>query len=409
METLLNRYRNVTVLLLALFAQLILLAYQVKTNEDVRLIRLWAVSAVTPLARLLETGRARANSLIEDYFDLVGVRQENRRLLAELGRLKMENQYLRAELGTAERAEALAAFQARSPSKTVAARVIATGAGQGSRVVFVDRGSNSGVQKGMAVIKPNGIVGRVMAVYPASSQVLLVSDANFAAGVVSQKHRVVGTLKGTGSSYCIVDYLQNEERVEVGEWFYTSGDDRLYPRGLPVGPVTSAGNGKTFKQVHIMPSGLEGGLDEVLIVIEGLHQPIPESQQAATGIYMLPAPQEEQPQPDAATAGDRSYLLSTEADRLLDHYKRVGEAQGHVFGEGPTPDFNIKPGEPASAPAQPPGEGGSTEAARAAPAVLSGQPQAAGATPTRKNLPAQLPKHRPAATSAKPPADEPVR
>ena len=48
MEFLLNRYRNLSVLLLAILAQLALLAYQVKSNQEVRLIRVWAVGAVTP-------------------------------------------------------------------------------------------------------------------------------------------------------------------------------------------------------------------------------------------------------------------------------------------------------------------------------------------------------------------------
>ncbi|HLW76613.1 MAG TPA: hypothetical protein VKS01_06495, partial [Bryobacteraceae bacterium] len=57
MEVLLNRYRNLTVLLLAILAQLILLAYQVKTNGEVRLIRVWAMTAVMPVARAIEAGR----------------------------------------------------------------------------------------------------------------------------------------------------------------------------------------------------------------------------------------------------------------------------------------------------------------------------------------------------------------
>ena len=58
MESLLNRYRNITVLLLVILAQLVLLAYQVKNDQDVRLIRVWAVTAVTPLARVLEGVRS---------------------------------------------------------------------------------------------------------------------------------------------------------------------------------------------------------------------------------------------------------------------------------------------------------------------------------------------------------------
>jgi rod shape-determining protein MreC len=375
MDTLLGRYRNVTVLILVLFAQLILFAYQVKTNQDVRLIRVWAVSAITPVARLVETGRARVTRFFENYLALVGVREENRRLTTELGRLKMENRFLKTELGTADRAQALTAFQSRYPSKTAAARIIATGAGPNSKVVFVDRGAASGVQKGMAVITPDGIVGRVMAAYPGTAQVLLITDPNFAAGVVSQKHRVQGTLKGAGKSYCLIDYIRIEERVEPGEWFFTSGDDRVFPRGLPVGQVKSLGVGKTFREIQVQPSGIATGLEEVLIVLEGVHQPIPEPQTGPPGIFMLPAPPADQPGAETTAREGSTFIMTTEADRMREQYKRIGEAQGHTYGEGGAPDFNIKPPEPAAT-AEPRGpETGATTPAPAKP-PLAGAPGA---------------------------------
>src|SRR5687768_14941207 len=111
MEFLLSRFRNLTVLLIAIMAQLTLLAYQVKSNEDVRLIRVWAVTAVTPLARVLEFVRQNTIGVVEKYFILINVRDDNKQLQTELGRLKMENQFLKSELRTADRAQALQAFQ----------------------------------------------------------------------------------------------------------------------------------------------------------------------------------------------------------------------------------------------------------------------------------------------------------
>src|SRR5580700_4904688 len=107
MEFLLNRYRNLSVLLLAILAQLALLAYQVKSNQEVRLIRVWAVSAVTPLARLLEGGRSGSVNFFKDYFVLLDVREQNKHLQADLNRVQLENQVLRSELDTAERGKAL--------------------------------------------------------------------------------------------------------------------------------------------------------------------------------------------------------------------------------------------------------------------------------------------------------------
>jgi len=359
MESLLTRYRHITILLLVLFAQLILLAYQVKTNEDMRLIRVWSVTAVTPLARLIESARSTAVRLVENYILLVGVRQENRSLEAELGRLKMENRFLTTELSTADRAQALLAFQRGTPSRTTLARVIGTGAGSNSKVVFVDRGSADRVRRGMAVVTPDGIVGRIEAIYPTAALVLLVTDPSFAAGVVSQKGRVEGTLKGRGRTDCLVDYLQNEQRVEVGEMFYTSGDDRLFPRGFPVGPVVSVQQGRTFKEVRVSPAGLRKGLEEVLIVLEGVHVSVPEVAASAGDVNLLPPPPADQASVSAAEPASEVPVLGTDADRLREQYRKIGEAQGHVFGEGAPgtrpPDFNLKLQErpPVQSPRQP--------------------------------------------------------
>ena len=113
MEFLLNRYRNLTVLLVAIVAQLVLLAYQVKSNGEVRLIRVWAVTAVTPLARAIEGGRSVTAHFFSDYFVLLDVREENKRMKRDLDRIEMENQYLRTQLNTADRACVFCRFSRR--------------------------------------------------------------------------------------------------------------------------------------------------------------------------------------------------------------------------------------------------------------------------------------------------------
>src|SRR4029079_6220147 len=290
MEFFLNRYRNLTLVVVAIVAQLLLLAYQVKSNGEVRMIRVWAVSAVTPLARVIEAGRSGTVHFVRDYFILLNVREENQRIKADLDRTKMDNQYLQSELSTADRAKSLAIFQQQSPSKTIAAHVIGNTTGVGAKVVIVDRGTGSGVQKGMAVIHPDGIVGKVTAAYPTASFVLLITDPSFAAGVISQKNHVHGTLKGQGYSTVIVDYVQNEQKVEPGEQFFTSGDDRIFPKGLPVGEATVVREGKSYKEIFVTPSGLQNGLEEVLIVTEGVHMAVPEGPATSQAVHLQEAP-----------------------------------------------------------------------------------------------------------------------
>ena len=344
MDFFLSRYRHLTVLLIVITAQLVLIAYQVKTNNDIPLIRVWAVTAVTPVEQGLEFVRRYTWGFVEDYFVLLGVRSQNEKLLHENGQLKIENNYLKSELSTADRARALSVFEARSPSKTVAARVIGNGTGANSKVVFVDRGSTSGVESGMAVVTPDGIVGKVVDAYPTASLVMLITDPTFAAGVVSQKNHVHGTLKGQGHAECLVDYVQNEEHVDIGEWFYTSGDDRIFPKGFPVGQVTAAPNGKTFKEIYVSPSGMQGGVEEVLIVLQGVHQEVPGEGAASPAYTILRAPNETTQTPEG---GPQPGTLATDADRLRAIYKQVGEEEKHTYGEGvpgsKPPDFTKIP------------------------------------------------------------------
>ena len=354
MESLLNRYRNITVLLLVIMAQLVLLAVSAKNDQDVRFIRLWTVTAVTPVARIIEGFRGGSTGFLHNYILLHDTHQENQRLHAELDRMKMENVFLKNELNTAERAKALQVFQQHTQSKTVAATIIATGAGSNSKVVFVDRGTASGVQRGMAVVTPDGIVGKVIAAYPTASQVQLITDADFAAGVVFEKSQVHGTLKGQGTPQCKVDYVAFEEKVEPGEWVYTSGDDRIFPRGFRVGIVKAVRPGQPFKEILVDPSGIQRGLDDVLILIEGVHQRIPDAPSGTQPIYIAPAPPGSESKPaDAAPLASPG----TEADRLRSQYQTLGEEQKHTYGENPPgtkpPDFTKlpNPGAPGQVPA----------------------------------------------------------
>jgi hypothetical protein len=193
---------------------------------------------------------------------------------------------------------------------------------------------------------------------------------------------------------------------------------------MPVGTVNVVRPGKTFKEIYLVPSGFQQGLEEVLIVIEGVHQQIPEARaESAPGVYIMPSPAvSSMPAPGAkGNAGGSapvtsppagmSSALMTDADRLRERYKQLGEAQKHVFGTGlpgsKPPDFNIdvnKPKAPqpgASAQTSPgSGTGAGPSAASpkpAAPAADSPRPAptqpATGQQPAaRSSAPATSPK-----------------
>jgi rod shape-determining protein MreC len=423
MESLLNRYRNITVLLLVVAAQLILLAVQVKNDRDIHFIRVWTVTAVTPFARVVEGLRGGSTGFLRNYILLHDVNAENRQLREEVGRLKMDNIFLRNQLSQADRAQALKLFQTHNPSKTLAASIIGAGAASGSKVVYVDRGSVEGVQRGMAVVTPDGIVGKVIASYPVASEVLLVTDPDFAAGVISQKNQTRGTLKGQGNGPCKVDYVPLEEKVEVGEWFYTSGDDRIFPRGFPVGIVTAVREKQPYKEILVDPSGLQHGLEDVLIILSGVHEEIPATPPGNQPVYVAPPPPEAVKSPaavdgTAAASGDATGAAAgaaaptTEADRLRAHYKAIGDAENHVFGEGlpgsKPPNFNLvlPPAGAKTGAAAPTGVTG-TKPAAAPPAKAPAAPTGVSGTSPDAASPPIKPPVAPTGVSGTKPAAAP--
>src|SRR5207245_8181848 len=93
MEKFLSRYRNVSILVAVLFAQVLGLAVQVKRsteNESTRLIRVWTVSAVSPLEKAIVWFQSGTSNLWHGYVYLRGVRQENGELKDEIGKLGRE-------------------------------------------------------------------------------------------------------------------------------------------------------------------------------------------------------------------------------------------------------------------------------------------------------------------------------
>lgn len=346
MDTFINRYRNISVLMTVIFAQLILLAWQVRTRQDTQGARVWAVTAVTPLARVVEEMRSGTVNFFKNYTMLSDAQRQNLQLKKELDALKLENSRLKTDLEFADRVQALSAFQQHSPFKYLGARITANAPGATAKVVYVDRGSAAGVIKGMPVVTPDGLVGKVVAAYPTASLLMMVNDPTFAVGVISQRNRVRGVAKGKGQNLLQIDYVQNEQKVELGELFYTSGEDRAFPKGILVGKVVATRVGRPFKEVQVDPVGFNLALEEVLIVTGGGHQPIPAEITAA------PAPDMQLLNPPTSDGADKDKFQAdvekaeTDADRIQQHYKRIeGWNGGKLGSSGRIPNFNAAPPE----------------------------------------------------------------
>jgi rod shape-determining protein MreC len=225
-------------------------------------------------ARLADGG----SGIFHDYFDLVGVQRENTRLRAELAREETQRTRL-AELETENlRLSNMLELKQALALRSAAANVIGADATGLARTLVVEGGSDQGFAAGMAVLSTDGVVGKIIAVGPGSSRVLLINDHNSALDAFDQRSRVRGIVAGLVDEGMVMKYVDRSEDVKSGDTIVTSGLDGIFPRGLLVGEVTSVvreGPG-LFLTVNVAPAADFRRLEQVLIVTQRMPQPPPE-------------------------------------------------------------------------------------------------------------------------------------
>ncbi len=281
MDTLFARYRNLVVLLALLVAQLAGLAVQVHRNRagvntldgsdpgGVRLIRLWADAVVSPPERLIHWTKTGCAWTWANYLDLRHVREQNQQLQKTVDRLRLEQAALLEDARQGQRLQAMLGFEEKYIYATVAAQVFGSGGSDRSHVFYIDKGADNGLKPDMAVITTAGIVGKVRDVFPHTAQVLAVNDPSSGAGVILEKTRIRGILKGDAEGRLEVVGILADERIQPGEKVLTAGGDQIFPRGLPAGVVEKIVRDPVrdgFIDVYIRPEAQLDGLDEVLVI-----------------------------------------------------------------------------------------------------------------------------------------------
>jgi rod shape-determining protein MreC len=136
-----------------------------------------------------------------------------------------------------------------------------------SHHILINAGTNDGVSKDAAVIAPEGVVGRVVVVTPFDAEVELLTDQTAAAGAFLFHSRLQGIVQGTGTKQLRLNFIPSSEPVTDGELVYTSGTDRVYPKGLPIGTVVSTKTEGIYQQILLESEVDFQRLEEVMVVL----------------------------------------------------------------------------------------------------------------------------------------------
>jgi rod shape-determining protein MreC len=258
------------VLAVALVIHTGLISLQGRRRIDASFVRMWILDSLGPMEKLVDRSSHGVFYFWDHYIALIGVNDENQRLKSENDQLRMQIATDHEAVLEAQRVRQLAGLRDSGIGKTIVANVIGRDAGR-SQTVTIDKGRAHGLKTDSAVITASGVVGRVILSSNFFSIVQLITDSQSAVGVMVESTRRQGIVKGTGGRDLDLDYIDDDNDLKEGDKFLTSGLDRIYPKGLLLGVVTTVGprrpNG-LIKAVEVRPSADLGRLEEVLCVID---------------------------------------------------------------------------------------------------------------------------------------------
>ena len=257
------------VLVSVLIFHLLLISLQTNKHNNAGFMRVWLLDALVPAEKLVDGAVQGVRGVWTGYFALVGIRQENTRLQAENDQLRMQIQSQDEALREAARLREFLSLKESKIGTMVAARVIGRDPGRTSQTLTIDKGQADGVKINASVIRPEGVVGRVIGVGRTSSIVQLITDPQSAVGALLKDSRIQAVFKGTGGRELEIDYIDDDGTIKVGDELITSGLDQIHPKGLPLATVTTVDpRGELFKLVHARPRADLSRLEEVLVLTE---------------------------------------------------------------------------------------------------------------------------------------------
>ncbi len=257
-----------------LFLNIILMGVDANRKGGGLVVRVFIQAVVSPVQRVVSTITGTIGGVVYGIGNARSATSENEQLRQRVAQLETESNEMRLTKAENERLKALLDFKNSKQFETVPAQVISRDTTAWFNAVVINRGSSSGIKDGMPVVTPEGIVGRVIATSPWTSQIMLLTDEKSAAGGVIGQLGIsesFGAIRGLGSDKGLIEmkYVSGLTTVNVGDVVTTTGQDRIYPPGLKIGEVIEViqGSASMAHTIRIKPGAKINSLSEVAVLI----------------------------------------------------------------------------------------------------------------------------------------------
>lgn len=221
-----------------------------------------------------------AGSVVASPFNALGNVFSNLTASQEtLSDLKAQNEELTAQVAelseaqeTASRLESLLGLQSTYNLESTAARIIGESSDAWSRTVTIDKGSSDGFAINMPVCNSAGVIGQIIEVSANTSTVRLITDENSGVSAMVQNTRAQGILQGQPDGTLRLEYVTTDADVQEGDIIVTSGIGGVYPKGLPLGTVSTVvrEENATYYTITVTPASSDTENNEEILVITSL-------------------------------------------------------------------------------------------------------------------------------------------
>lgn len=223
------------------------------------------------LARALNDAALTPVQVAVDRVTNLSVRRaEADSLRARLARANLEITALAESGREAARLRRMLHFREELAWDVVAARVIGREASVPGPSYKIDRGARDGLREGLAVITPEGLVGKVVVVEPHSAWVRPLVSRGCRVSTRLDRTRVDGILDWSPGKGLHLTFVPPRAEAAVGDVVLTSGLGGTYPRGLRVGKVVASEPNPADGTLRLLirPAVDFGSLEEVFVVVQ---------------------------------------------------------------------------------------------------------------------------------------------
>jgi rod shape-determining protein MreC len=265
----LKQYRFYITLFLCVLIPVMAIDTSTRAPRNYRFYDHVIVSLTAPLQMSISWSLEQITYHFTNYIYLLHTRRDNLALLEENRKLLNSIASFKETEQENLRLRKLLQFEEHLNLKSVVARVIAKDVSTEFRSIRINRGETSGIQRNMAVVTNEGIVGRVLRTTPDTSDVVTILDLLSSIDAILERSRARGIVEGLTDEVCQLKYALRTDDIQPEDLLISSGLGGIFPKGIAIGVVSKV-HRKPFgitQEVEVRPSVDFSKLEEVLVIL----------------------------------------------------------------------------------------------------------------------------------------------